>query len=169
MPIKLRTIALISLVTLAFGFYSCLEDHEPRTEAEEMEELNELILSMEADGYNLDTTSLGVFYIVHEPGEGELVVPGDTIGITYDGILTDGSTFDSSSSWAPNGIWEFVYGEENLIPGFQEALSYMNEGAKMEFIIPSRLAYGAYGAGEVGSFQTLIFGVELISHKLVIN
>ena len=167
MHIKFRTTILISLALFLIGLSSCLEDHEPRTEAEELEELHELILSMEADGIDVDTTLSGVYYVVHSPGEGELVVPGDTIGITYDGILTDGSSFDSSHGWAPNGIWEFVYGEQALIPGFQEALSYMNKGAKMEFIIPSRLAYGAYGTGEVGSFQTLIFGVELVSHNPV--
>ena len=169
MKTKFRSTLLISLLILLFSFSSCLEDHEPRKEAEELEELHELILSMEADGIDVDTTTMGVYYVVHTPGEGEFVVPGDTIGITYDGILTDGSVFDSSTGWAPNGIWEFVYGEQALIPGFHEALSYMNMGAKMEFIIPSRLAYGAYGTGEVGSFQTLIFGVELVSHKTVIQ
>ncbi|MBT7039830.1 MAG: hypothetical protein HN921_08295, partial [Bacteroidetes bacterium] len=42
----------------------------------------------------------------------------------------------------------------------------MNAGSKYEFYIPSELAYGERGAGEViPAGATLIFEVELISFK----
>lgn len=167
MKTALKTTALISLLALLISFSSCFEEHNPRTETDERQELNHLLLSMQADSIDVDTTDLGVYYVVHKLGEGEFVVPGDTVGISYDGILTNGSLFDSSSLWAPDGIWEFVYGEQELIPGLHEGLSYMNKGAEMEFIIPSWLAYGAYGLGDIGPFQTLIFGVKLVAHKPV--
>ena len=44
-----------------------------------------------------------------------------------------------------------------------EALQLMSEGAKWKLYIPSDLAYGAQGAGEmIPPHSTLIFEVELI-------
>jgi FKBP-type peptidyl-prolyl cis-trans isomerase len=164
--LKINTIAFLSIIVLLISISSCLDEDAPRTYEQEMLELNELLLSIEADGVNIDTTALGVYYITHTEGEGPLAVEGDTVYIEYDGFLSDGSIFDSSKDWATEGIWEFVYGEQSLIDGFHEAISYMNKGAQMEFIIPSHLAYGAYGTGAIGSYQTLIFGVQLTDHKI---
>lgn len=164
---KSKIVVLFCVIVFLIGFSSCIDSDEPRTYAQESQELNELILTLIADGVDVDTTELGVFYITHTAGEGALAVEGDSVGIEYDGFLSDGSMFDSSSDWAPEGIWEFVYGEQSLIVGFNEAISYMNKGAEMEFIIPSDLAYGAYGTGSIGAYQTLIFGVKLTDHIIV--
>ena len=48
-------------------------------------------------------------------------------------------------------------------PGWVEALQLMPEGAKWKLYIPSELAYGAQGAGEmIPPHSTLIFEVELL-------
>jgi FKBP-type peptidyl-prolyl cis-trans isomerase len=56
------------------------------------------------------------------------------------------------------------------IPGFLKALTMMEEGTKLEVIIPYELAYGSQGnqnpyTGEMSiePFQTLIFELELVS------
>lgn len=165
--LKSKAVVFFSVIALFIAFSSCIDEEESRTYEEEMQELNELLFSLEADGVDVNTTALGVYYIVHTEGEGPLAVEGDTVYIEYDGFLTDGSMFDSSDDWATEGIWEFVYGEQSLISGFQEAISYMNKGAEVEFIIPSHLAYGAYGSGTIGSYQTLIFGMKLTDHKIL--
>lgn len=165
MRIKFKSSFLIALTVLFVSFSSCINDEDTRTYEDEMQELNELLLTLEAGGVDIDTTNLGVYYITHTPGEGELAVIGDTVAIEYEGFLTDGTMFDASSNWAPEGIWEFVYGEQSLIAGFNEAISYMNKNAEMEFIIPSELAYGAYGTGDIGAYQTLIFGTKLTDLK----
>lgn len=162
-----RTIVYLCVFAFLISLSSCFNDDDPRTQAQELQELNELIMVLHQEGNDVDTTSLGVYYITHTKGEGPLAVEGDTVSIEYEGFLTDGSRFDGSADWAPNGIWEFVYGEQSLILGFNEAISYMNKGAEMEFIIPSNLGYGAYGTGSIGPYQTLIFGVKLTDHKVV--
>ena len=56
-----------------------------------------------------------------------------------------------------------TFGVTQVIPGWVEALQLMKVGAKWRLFIPSQLAYGPQGAGNViGPNSTLIFDVELL-------
>ncbi|HET6206285.1 MAG TPA: FKBP-type peptidyl-prolyl cis-trans isomerase, partial [Terracidiphilus sp.] len=44
-----------------------------------------------------------------------------------------------------------------------EALQLMPAGSKWQLVVPSNLAYGAQGPGDIGPNATLIFEVELVS------
>jgi len=51
-----------------------------------------------------------------------------------------------------------------VIPGWNEGLQLMKEGAVYRFVIPGALAYGPRGSGPlIGPDATLVFYVELIS------
>ena len=153
---------MFSFVFVLGLFTSCIDvETEDRTYSDEVLELSELLSSLVSEGYDIDTTALGVYYIVVEEGTGACPVDGDTISINYNGYFADGTLFDSSDDWATDGIWEFVYGEQSLITGFTNALSVMKAGSQMQFIIPSDLAYGSYGYGSIGEYQTLVFAIEM--------
>jgi FKBP-type peptidyl-prolyl cis-trans isomerase FklB len=50
-----------------------------------------------------------------------------------------------------------------VIQGWVEALQLMPLGSKWKLFVPSSLAYGARGAGElIGPHTTLVFEVELL-------
>ncbi len=106
------------------------------------------------------TTPSGLQYKVIKAGTGKKPKASDTVTVNYRGTLIGGTEFDSSyrrgkpATFPVNGV----------IPGWTEALQLMEEGSKLELVIPSKLAYGEQGAGQaIGPNATLIFEVELIS------
>ncbi len=108
------------------------------------------------------TTASGLQYEVLAQGSGASPKATDEVTVHYHGTLTDGRVFDSSvergqpATFPVNGV----------IPGWIEALQLMNVGSKYKLFIPSDLAYGERGAGQmIGPNSTLIFEVELISIK----
>ena len=80
--------------------------------------------------------------------------------VHYTGKLIDGTVFDSSEERGEPA----TFGVTQVIPGWVEALQMMKAGSKWRLYIPSQLAYGPNGAGNIiGPNSTLIFDVELIS------
>lgn len=84
-----------------------------------------------------------------------------TVQVRYKGTLIDGSVFDETKPGdAPA---EFEAG--GVIKGWQEALTSMQEGEKWEVVIPSELAYGCKGKGQIKSDQVLVFEIDLLKIK----
>lgn len=67
------------------------------------------------------------------------VKDGDTVKVHYTGKLNDGSVFDSSQDREP---LEFTLGEGQLIPGFENAVTGMEQGDSTTVRIPTEEAYG---------------------------
>lgn len=106
------------------------------------------------------TLPSGLQYEVINNGSGRMPRRGQTIEARYRGTLVNGSEFDSSEKHG--GSVKFVV--DQVIPGWTEALLRMNVGSKWKLFIPSELAYGERGAGNViGPNQALIFDIELVS------
>ena len=97
--------------------------------------------------------------VVKEGNIGKYAKATDRVKCHYEGTLIDGTLFDSSIKRGEPA----VFGVNQVIPGWVEALQLMPEGAKWKLYIPSDLAYGAQGAGEmIPPHSTLIFEVELL-------
>src|SRR6266850_733006 len=108
------------------------------------------------------TTASGLQYKVLKEGSGESPKETDTVVTNYKGTLLDGTEFDSS--YKRNEPASFPV--NRVIKGWTEALQLMKPGAKYQLFIPSSLAYGERGAGQIiGPNATLIFDVELLSIK----
>jgi len=101
----------------------------------------------------------GLQYQVLKQGEGIKPAATDRVQCHYEGMLLDGKVFDSSVKRGEPA----VFGVNQVIKGWIEALQLMSEGSKWRLFIPSELAYGASGAGQdIPPHATLIFDVELI-------
>jgi FKBP-type peptidyl-prolyl cis-trans isomerase FkpA len=73
-----------------------------------------------------------------QAGSGPTIGPQDGVLIEYEGRLTDGKVFDSSAGKGPIPLIA-----SQVIPGFADALSRMQEGGRYKIHIPAKLAYGA--------------------------
>lgn len=107
------------------------------------------------------TTPSGLKYIDLKIGEGPAPVIGQKVTVHYTGTFIDGRKFDSSLDRGEP--FTFVIGIGQVIQGWDEGVASMKVGGKRKLRIPSRLAYGARGAGEVIPPNTdLFFDVELL-------
>ena len=105
-------------------------------------------------------TASGLQYKILKTGTGT-VSPKDTntVKVHYVGNLLDGTEFDSSVKRGQPA--EFPLNQ--VIKGWTEGVQLMHVGDKYQFFIPSELAYGDNGAGQlIGPGATLIFEVELL-------
>ncbi len=104
------------------------------------------------------TLASGVQYKVLRSGCGKSPALTSVVKNRYHMTLLNGKVIDSSYNRkeAPR----FVLG--SVIPGWSEAVSFMQVGAIWEIYIPSHLAYGSAGMGPVPKNSPLLFTVELI-------
>ncbi|GAA4158223.1 hypothetical protein GCM10022217_19140 [Chryseobacterium ginsenosidimutans] len=112
----------------------------------------------------ITTTASGLQYEVLKEGDGKAKpTASSTANVTYTGKLMDGTVFDSTDK---NGGKPIELNLSGVIPGWTEGIQLMSKGAKYRFYIPSNLAYGDNGAGNViPPGAALIFDVELVDFK----
>ena len=101
----------------------------------------------------------GLQYQILMQGTGAKPSANDKVKCHYHGTLINGTVFDSSVQRGEPA----TFGVSLVIPGWVEALQMMPVGSKWRLFIPSNLAYGEHGAGDViEPNSTLIFDVELL-------
>ena len=131
--------------------------------AEEAYEQNkasgEAFLAENAKKEGVTVLPSGLQYEVITEGNGKKPSATDRVQCHYEGTLIDGTIFDSSIKRGEPA----VFGVNQVIKGWVEALQLMQEGAKWRLYIPYDMAYGEHGAGEmIPPYSALIFDVELI-------
>lgn len=124
-------------------------------------------------------TATGLQYIITQKSGGKKPIAGKTIYIHYAGFLENGILFDTSHEETAKTFGKFIpekaaanqyipipfqAGSKNgLIPGFIEGIEKMAIGDKATIFIPSYLAYGEAGAGDVvPPNANIIFEIELM-------
>ena len=131
---------------------------EEKMNAENIEK-GKAFLAENAKKEGIVTLPSGLQYEVITEGNGKKPSATDRVKCHYEGTLIDGTLFDSSIKRGQPA----VFGVNQVIKGWVEALQLMSEGSKWRLFIPSELGYGAQQAGEmIPPHSTLIFEVELI-------
>jgi FKBP-type peptidyl-prolyl cis-trans isomerase FkpA len=106
---------------------------------------------------NAEPTGSGLYYVINSTGNGEFPNINSLVTVAYKGTLTDGITFDQSSS---NGI---TFPLSNVIQGWQEGIPLFSEGGSGILLIPSALGYGSQSVGNIPENSVLIFEVTLLN------
>jgi len=128
--------------------------------AEKNKKEGEVFLAENEKKEGVKTLPSGLQYKVIKPGSGKKPKAEDLVTVHYRGTFIGGAEFDSSYRHGKPA----TFPANRVIPGWTEVLQLMEEGAKWEVFIPSKLAYGEQGAGnDIGPNATLIFEIELVS------
>ena len=119
----------------------------------------EAYLKANADKEGVVTLPSGLQYQVLREGNGKQPKATDRVRCHYEGMLIDGTLFDSSIQRGEPA----VFGLNQGIAGWTEGVQLMKGGAKYRFFIPYNLGYGERGAGQqITPYSELVFDVELI-------
>lgn len=121
----------------------------------------ELFLAENAKRDSVVTTESGLQYIIFKQGTGVKPNLTDTVMVHYTGRYIDGREFEST---VPSGV-PMQLSLLGVIPGWQEGIVLMKEGAQYRFFMPHKLAYGEKGSGPIEPFCALVFDIELLKVK----
>ena len=160
------------------GLQDALAEREPQLTNERVREvINQLFTRLQQEEAELNaaagkeyqeimhhksgvvTLPSGLQYEIIKEGKGAKPKATDKVRVHYHGTLINGVVFDSSVERGEPA--EFPLNA--VIPGWTEILQLMPVGSKWRVVIPSELAYGSRGAGDViRPNMTLIFEIELL-------
>lgn len=104
-----------------------------------------------------EKSNTGLYYVINNAGTGAQPTTTNDVTVAYKGYFTDGEVFDESSA---SGI---SFNLQQVIAGWTEGITYFKEGGSGILLIPSHLAYGNFGRGNIPGGAVLIFDVSLIS------
>ena len=107
---------------------------------------------------NIKETPTGLQYRVIKEGKGSSPKREDRVKVHYVGKLMDGTEFDSSIKRGEPS----EFGLTQVIKGWTEGLQLMKLGAKYEFFIHPKIAYGSRARPTIPANSLLIFEVELL-------
>jgi len=142
--------------------FAALQQESARRLPERNRKDGEAFLAKNKSAKGVKTTASGLQYKVLSSGKGRKPTAADTVTVHYRGTLIDGTEFDSSYKRGQPATFPV----SGVIPGWTEALQLMPEGSKWMLYLPSKLAYGERGAGQmIGPHSVLVFEVELLSAK----
>lgn len=148
--------------TLVKDFFEKQEAKQRAAAAEKFKdtkEKGEKYLTENAKKEGVVTLPSGLQYQVIKEGNGRKPKATDKVKCHYEGMLIDGTLFDSSIQRGEPATFPL----NGVIAGWTEGLQLMQEGAKYRFFIPYQLGYGEHGAGaSIPPFAALVFDVELI-------
>ena len=143
--------------TIINDFFMQLQEQINKAAGETLKK-GEEFLAENAKRPGIVTLPSGLQYEVLSAGTGRKPSATDRVQCHYHGTLIDGTVFDSSVQRGEPA----VFGVNQVIPGWVEALQLMPEGSRWKLYIPSKLAYGERQAGSIPPNSALVFEVELI-------
>ena len=96
----------------------------------------------------------GLQYIIHNTGKGKKPYYRSTVVINYVCKNIHGDIYDQGQ--------EITVPLNRITKGLSNGIRLLNVGGKATLFVPSELAHGAKGAGQIGPNEVIIYEVELL-------
>lgn len=169
-----RTLPL--LVTAALLFAACsnddanAEDDTTETTLESPDDTSPAAALTNPDKPEVeipDELPTDLVVTVLDEGSGPAAESGDVVIVDYVGVRSsDGVEFDNSydprQAGAPVSPFTLVLGQGSVIAGWDEGLIDAQAGSRVQLDIPSDLAYGEQGSGDIiGENEALTFVIDV--------
>lgn len=145
-------IALFSVIVL---FSSCKKEYES-IETIDKRKIDEYIQKNNLQNVVPDGT--GAYYQVIEEGTGDLLTNTDLVYYNFDIQSLTGEVYQSSSAISNNASY---VGYVNSPAAFRPVMLKVRRGAKVRLIIPSYLAFGKNGSGNIPSNEVIISNLTI--------
>ena len=104
----------------------------------------------------------GLYYIEKELGDGDSVQNGDLVYVHY--VIYNLNDELIESSYEYGQPLPFVYGDNQMIAGIEEAVGYMKVGGKCKIIVPSQLGFSDVEIDEnlLPANSSIVIDLELV-------
>ncbi len=112
-----------------------------------------------------EKTDNGIYFKIEKKGNGKKVGSGKKVSVEYKGYLVDGTLFDASKGFHPQGHepLEFTTGAGQMIKGFDQMVQEMEYGETRHMVLPPELAYGRQGyPGVIPGNAYICFDVKVV-------
>ena len=114
---------------------------------------------------NVKPSATGVYYLEIERGTGPVADNGDVVTIHYNLYNVDDKLIETSYDGEP---LQFMYGNNEMVPGIEEAIGNMRVGGKSTIIVPSAMGFGDVAIDkELPATSTVIFDLEFVDVQKV--
>lgn len=169
----------LGILSLFWLFTSCISDSE-NTQAileRDIKKIEEYLIQNPVASIKELNDPSGVRIFWQEvSGSAKKPETMDSVFVDYVGKFFDGRVFDTSiesvarennifSPQRPYRPFGYVFGVGQTIPGFDFAVSQMDEGDKVTVFIPSLYAYGSQGTTGIPRNTPLMFEIKLLRVK----
>lgn len=139
-----------------------LKEEEEALKAKRLEEEPRKIAKyLKNNDIKVSPKSSGLYFIENKVGDGDYVQDGDMVLIHYIIYNLDGEQIESSYEY--ENPLPFVYGDNQMLQGIEEAVGYMRVGGKCRIIVPSYLGFGDVDIDEkLPANSTVVIDLEIV-------
>lgn len=156
MKIKVMKRTFYSAVFLALAVVIVSCNPAKKYEEEEKSQIADYIATHDI---TVAPDAKGLYYMETEPGTGDLIRSGDSVGVYYTLMFLNHEVLQTNAE--EETPYRFRVGSYELIEGWAVGLTKMKLGTRARLLMPSSLAYGSTGYGYYdyyGNYYTIIPG-----------
>jgi FKBP-type peptidyl-prolyl cis-trans isomerase FkpA len=111
------------------------------------------------DSISFQGKESGLYYAEVVPGTGISPALNDTAFVFYSMKMINGIVIETMQD---NDTMIFSVGQDHVLAGLDEGVTYMKEGGKSMLVLPSGLAFGTQGYLGIPGYSPILMDVELI-------